>query len=156
MPLKNVNNIESNGMESTVATTDVTLQCSDLVYNVKMMCSRNDVCLSILRAFHASPSTPLSCPRSSSPLPPYRHTDKYARKHTYIQTYIHAHAHTRTDLLTLTHTEFYIWPKVRFVVDSGYVKQKTYDPTRHMESLVVVPISQVAAQQRAGRAGRTG
>lgn len=46
-------------------------------------------------------------------------------------------------------------PGVRFVVDPGYVKQKTYDPARRMESLVVVPISQVAAQQRAGRAGRT-
>lgn len=46
-------------------------------------------------------------------------------------------------------------PGVRFVIDPGYVKQKTYDPTRRMESLVVVPISQVAAQQRAGRAGRT-
>ena len=44
----------------------------------------------------------------------------------------------------------------RYVVDSGYVKQKTYDPERHLESLVVVPISQVSAQQRAGRAGRTG
>jgi ATP-dependent RNA helicase DHX8/PRP22 len=46
-------------------------------------------------------------------------------------------------------------PNVRFVVDSGFVKQKTYDPARHLESLVVVPISQVAAAQRAGRAGRT-
>lgn len=34
-------------------------------------------------------------------------------------------------------------PGVRFVIDPGYVKQKTYDPTRRMESLVVVPISQV-------------
>ena len=33
--------------------------------------------------------------------------------------------------------------KVRFVVDSGYVKQSAYDPVRHMDSLVVVPISQV-------------
>lgn len=46
-------------------------------------------------------------------------------------------------------------PGVRFVVDPGYVKQKAYDPARRMESLVVVPISKVAAQQRAGRAGRT-
>lgn len=46
-------------------------------------------------------------------------------------------------------------PGVRFVIDPGYVKQKTYDPARRMESLVIVPISQVAAQQRAGRAGRT-
>eukprot|EP01041_Mallomonas_annulata_P006647 gene6647-13457_t len=46
-------------------------------------------------------------------------------------------------------------PHVRYVVDAGYVKQKVYDPSRHMESLVVVPISQVSAEQRAGRAGRT-
>lgn len=46
-------------------------------------------------------------------------------------------------------------PGIRFVIDPGYVKQKTYDPSRRMESLVVVPISKVAAQQRAGRAGRT-
>ena len=47
-------------------------------------------------------------------------------------------------------------PQVRFVVDAGYVKQKTFDPTRGMESLVVVPISKTAALQRSGRAGRTG
>lgn len=34
-------------------------------------------------------------------------------------------------------------PHVRFVIDSGFIKQKAYDPDRHMESLVVVPISQV-------------
>lgn len=42
-------------------------------------------------------------------------------------------------------------PHVRFVVDSGYTKQKTFDPARSMESLVVVPISQVSSDQRAGR-----
>ena len=47
-------------------------------------------------------------------------------------------------------------PNVRFVIDPGYVKQKAYDPTKRIEALVTVPISQVAAQQRAGRAGRTG
>jgi HrpA-like RNA helicase len=46
-------------------------------------------------------------------------------------------------------------PNVRFVVDSGFVKQKMYDPNTHMEALVVTPISQAAATQRAGRAGRT-
>ena len=34
-------------------------------------------------------------------------------------------------------------PGVKFVIDCGYVKQKTYDPVRHMESLLVVPISKV-------------
>jgi len=36
-------------------------------------------------------------------------------------------------------------PQVRYVIDCGYVKQKTYDPERHLESLIVVPISQVKA-----------
>ncbi|OWY99658.1 Pre-mRNA-splicing factor ATP-dependent RNA helicase [Phytophthora megakarya] len=44
---------------------------------------------------------------------------------------------------------------VRYVVDCGFTKQKVYNPTQQMESLVVVPISKVSAQQRAGRAGRT-
>jgi HrpA-like RNA helicase len=46
-------------------------------------------------------------------------------------------------------------PNIRFVVDSGFVKQKMYDPQTHMDALVVTPISQAAATQRAGRAGRT-
>lgn len=44
-------------------------------------------------------------------------------------------------------------PHIRYVIDSGYVKQKVYDASRGMESLVVVPVSKVAALQRAGRAG---
>lgn len=47
-------------------------------------------------------------------------------------------------------------PHIRFVVDSGYVKQKAFDPVRKIEALIVVPVSKVSAQQRAGRAGRTG
>ena len=46
-------------------------------------------------------------------------------------------------------------PGVKYVVDTGYVKMKGYDPSRAVASLVVVPISKVAAEQRAGRAGRT-
>ncbi|KAF9113004.1 DEAH-box ATP-dependent RNA helicase prp22 [Mortierella sp. AM989] len=46
-------------------------------------------------------------------------------------------------------------PNIRFVVDSGFVKQKMYDPTTGMDALLVVPISKAAATQRAGRAGRT-
>ncbi|VDL84164.1 unnamed protein product, partial [Nippostrongylus brasiliensis] len=45
---------------------------------------------------------------------------------------------------------------IYFVVDPGFVKQKIYNPKSGMDSLVVTPISQAAAKQRAGRAGRTG
>ncbi|CAK4189828.1 unnamed protein product [Aphanomyces euteiches] len=45
---------------------------------------------------------------------------------------------------------------IKYVVDAGFAKEKVYNPARGMESLVIVPISQVSAQQRAGRAGRTG
>ncbi|QIW98496.1 hypothetical protein AMS68_004014 [Peltaster fructicola] len=43
-----------------------------------------------------------------------------------------------------------------YVIDPGYVKENRYTPTTNMESLVAVPISRASANQRAGRAGRTG
>lgn len=42
-----------------------------------------------------------------------------------------------------------------YVIDSGFNKQKSYNARSGMESLVVTPVSQAAANQRAGRAGRT-
>jgi ATP-dependent RNA helicase DHX8/PRP22 len=45
---------------------------------------------------------------------------------------------------------------IYYVVDPGFCKQKVYDAKLHMDSLVVTPISQASANQRAGRAGRTG
>ncbi|ORE19483.1 P-loop containing nucleoside triphosphate hydrolase protein [Rhizopus microsporus] len=45
---------------------------------------------------------------------------------------------------------------IYYVIDPGFVKQNKWDAKLGMDSLVVVPISQAAARQRAGRAGRTG
>jgi pre-mRNA-splicing factor ATP-dependent RNA helicase DHX16 len=42
-----------------------------------------------------------------------------------------------------------------YVIDTGFNKQKTFNARTGMESLVVTPVSQAAANQRAGRAGRT-
>lgn len=39
---------------------------------------------------------------------------------------------------------------------AGFVKQKVYNPKTGMDSLMVTPVSQAGAKQRAGRAGRTG
>eukprot|EP00249_Psilotum_nudum_P022504 c28541_g1_i3 orf=362-3079(+) len=44
---------------------------------------------------------------------------------------------------------------IKFVIDPGFVKQKSYNPRTGMESLIVTPISRAAALQRSGRAGRT-
>ncbi|EOY00857.1 PREDICTED: probable pre-mRNA-splicing factor ATP-dependent RNA helicase DEAH4 isoform X2 [Theobroma cacao] len=44
---------------------------------------------------------------------------------------------------------------VVYVIDSGYVKQRQYNPATGMYSLDVVQVSKVQANQRAGRAGRT-
>ncbi|GAW16848.1 hypothetical protein ANO14919_062910 [Xylariales sp. No.14919] len=45
---------------------------------------------------------------------------------------------------------------IKYVIDPGFAKQKAYDPKMGMDSLIVAPISQAQANQRAGRAGRTG
>ncbi|KAL0077494.1 P-loop containing nucleoside triphosphate hydrolase protein [Phycomyces blakesleeanus] len=46
-------------------------------------------------------------------------------------------------------------PGIRYVVDAGFVKEKSFDPNTGMDALLVTEISQAAATQRAGRAGRT-
>ena len=45
-------------------------------------------------------------------------------------------------------------PGIVYVIDSGFSKQKFYNPVTDVEALVVAPISQASAEQRAGRAGR--
>jgi ATP-dependent RNA helicase DDX35 len=45
-------------------------------------------------------------------------------------------------------------PRITHVIDSGLVKLPFFDPKTDFERLIVVPISQASAQQRAGRAGR--
>jgi ATP-dependent RNA helicase DDX35 len=42
-----------------------------------------------------------------------------------------------------------------YVIDSGYVKLRTYDARLGIETLNVVPVSKASATQRTGRAGRT-
>lgn len=44
---------------------------------------------------------------------------------------------------------------VKYVIDTGLVKQKFFDPRGNLERLTIVPISRSSAAQRAGRAGRT-
>ncbi|KAG0033593.1 DEAH-box RNA helicase prp16 [Podila clonocystis] len=45
---------------------------------------------------------------------------------------------------------------ILYVVDAGYVKLKVFNPKIGMDSLQITPISQANANQRSGRAGRTG
>lgn len=42
-----------------------------------------------------------------------------------------------------------------YVIDSGFVKLRSYNPIMNIETLTKVPVSQASATQRAGRAGRT-
>lgn len=45
---------------------------------------------------------------------------------------------------------------IYYVIDPGFVKVNAYDAKRSMDSLIVQPISRAQADQRSGRAGRTG
>lgn len=45
-------------------------------------------------------------------------------------------------------------PGVRYVVDCGFMKVRTYDNQKLFDILSIVPVSKANALQRAGRAGR--
>ncbi|KAL8456409.1 hypothetical protein ACS0TY_034569 [Phlomoides rotata] len=45
---------------------------------------------------------------------------------------------------------------IKYVIDPGFSKMKSYNPRSGMESLLITPISKASANQRAGRSGRTG
>lgn len=45
---------------------------------------------------------------------------------------------------------------IKYVIDSGFCKLKTYNPRLGMDALLLCPASQSSVNQRAGRAGRTG
>jgi len=45
---------------------------------------------------------------------------------------------------------------IRYVIDCGFNKLKVYNPKIGMDSLNITPVSQANANQRSGRAGRTG
>ena len=45
---------------------------------------------------------------------------------------------------------------VKYVIDTGFCKLKVYNPKIGMDALQITPISQANANQRSGRAGRTG
>ncbi|MCD6085503.1 ATP-dependent RNA helicase [bacterium] len=47
-------------------------------------------------------------------------------------------------------------PGIRYVIDSGLIKQKEYDPSLGIETLITVPHAKSGCIQRAGRAGRWG
>ncbi|KAJ1980930.1 Pre-mRNA-splicing factor ATP-dependent RNA helicase PRP16 [Dimargaris xerosporica] len=45
---------------------------------------------------------------------------------------------------------------IKYVIDAGYCKLKVYNPRVGMDALQITPVSQANANQRSGRAGRTG
>ncbi|KAG0469553.1 hypothetical protein HPP92_016253 [Vanilla planifolia] len=47
-------------------------------------------------------------------------------------------------------------PGVKYVVDPGLVKARSYNPATGLEALIIIPISKAQALQRSGRAGREG
>ncbi|XP_058108764.1 pre-mRNA-splicing factor ATP-dependent RNA helicase DEAH10 [Magnolia sinica] len=47
-------------------------------------------------------------------------------------------------------------PGIKYVIDPGLVKARSYNPLTGMEALIIIPTSKAQALQRSGRAGREG
>jgi pre-mRNA-splicing factor ATP-dependent RNA helicase DHX38/PRP16 len=64
---------------------------------------------------------------------------------------------TNMRLFCLSHTETSLTVDgIKYVIDAGYCKLKVYNPKIGMDALNVTPVSRANANQRSGRAGRTG
>ena len=59
-------------------------------------------------------------------------------------------------LIKLSRLNYFLVDGILYVVDAGYSKLKVYNPKVGMDALQITPISQANANQRTGRAGRTG
>lgn len=82
----------------------------------------------------------------------------YAGLSTEQQMYVFDDApeHTRKVIVSTNIAEASITiDGIVYVVDSGFVKLRAFDPRTGIETLTASPVSKAAASQRAGRAGRT-
>jgi len=76
-------------------------------------------------------------------------------QHKQLECFISTGPNTRKVILATNVAETSITiPGIRYVIDSGHVKRRVFDPITGMDSLKVVKISQAQSWQRCGRAGR--
>ncbi|CAI0390745.1 unnamed protein product [Linum tenue] len=68
----------------------------------------------------------------------------------------HVDSHIQVVLATNIAETSVTIPGIKFVIDPGFVKARSYDPAKGMESLIIIPTSKAQALQRSGRAGREG
>ncbi|KAH8485543.1 hypothetical protein H0E87_027104 [Populus deltoides] len=47
-------------------------------------------------------------------------------------------------------------PGIKYVINPGFIKARSYDPVKGMESLIIIPTSKAQALQRSGRTGLEG
>lgn len=78
-----------------------------------------------------------------------------ALPHEYQHSIFHKNNNKRRIILSTNIAETSVTISgLRYVVDSGFMKVRNYDPRKFIDVLAVVPISKANALQRAGRAGR--
>lgn len=89
--------------------------------------------------------TPLKVYPLHSSLPQNKQFDAFTRSHEGQRRVVVATNIAETSITI---------PGIKYVIDTGVVKQKKYEANTGMETLKVTPISQAQAWQRSGRAGR--
>ncbi|KAL4246497.1 P-loop containing nucleoside triphosphate hydrolase [Abortiporus biennis] len=142
-------------------TPDYVKTAADTVWNINLQQSRGDILVfltgreEIDRCLEKLAERLPNLPRNASPLKLFAlHAGLSIQEQ--LSVFEPAEPGTRKVIVSTNIAEASVTiDGIKYVVDSGFVKVRTYNPTTSLSSLVTVPISLASAIQRAGRAGRT-
>ena len=137
---------------TTAVETAITIHKEEAVGDILIFLTGRDEIQKALELLTDYSRTTLPNQQALQPLPLYAGLDQNSQMYVFSPPA----ENTRKVILSTNVAEASVTiDGIVYVIDCGYVKLRTYNPTTNIETLTRVPVSQASATQRAGRAGRT-
>lgn len=137
---------------ATAVGTAITIHKEEAVGDILIFLTGRDEIQKALELMTDYSGTILPNQQALQPLPLYAGLDQSSQMYVFSPPA----ENTRKVILSTNVAEASVTiDGIVYVIDCGYVKLRSYNPTTNIETLTRVPVSQASATQRAGRAGRT-